>query len=121
MMCMVKDYKCYIANVHINEKIIFFDYCNTQLQHIKNIKIKLKILNDIHSDKIHTGLLLLFNLFLNTKIKYNYFNENGSVCYIIVIKSITNEIDSFLYYMLNSLSYIHRNNNYFVQENIKAG
>lgn len=120
-MCLVREYKRYIANVHINEKIIH--HCDVMSFHhrkdIKNVTIKLKILQDIHSEKINTGLLLLFNTLFGIKIKYNYYDNNGNIlCYMTVIKKISNHsLDSIIYYMINSLCYHHRNNSNYVQDN----
>jgi len=69
-MCLVREYKRYIANVHINEKIIH--HCDVMSFHhrkdINNVTIKLKILQDIHSEKINTVYYYCLILYLVLKL-----------------------------------------------------
>lgn len=120
-MFLLKEYKRYIADVHINEKTYLFNVCNKILfQDIKHIKLKFKILQDINNDRTNIGLFLLFKILLGKKIKYDYYNKNGWTCYSVVFYHWSDIFDSLFHQLINSWCHYHRSNHFYVQDNIKS-
>jgi len=117
-MCLLKEYRRYISNVHIHEKDRFTNM-NIHIGksiNVKSVQMRLKILNDIHNEKIHIGLVLLFKMLFHLEIKYNSFNKN----YVFYVMNITNlsKFDTALHHLIMSLYSLHRYNYHYIQDSI---
>lgn len=114
------EYKKYIVNIHIHEKILFYDSIKhvNHVNLISNVSIKYKVFNDIFNEKLYLGLSLYMYCLFNDTLIYKNQSFNNYTCYFLKTQ-LLNKLDTF-YHFINELIHVHYSHFFYVQNNINS-
>ena len=115
-MFFFKDFQKIIVNIHLKEKILFYDLQGNTPSSIDTISIKYKVFYDVFEKKLFTGTQLFFYQYFNSCLKYKNYSSNNHICYSLSLPNSIYSKYNILYSNFLTLLNNAYNNFFFVQE-----
>ena len=123
-MFFYNEYNNYLVNIHINEKLKFYNFKYFLLLKpivllIKFIRIKFKVFNTIYDKKLFSVSKLFFYSYFNIPIKYLNISNNNYSCYSMVILNNFIYKYNIFYFFFISYLYEYFKNFFFIERSKK--